>query len=245
VIEPGPAAARSVRLVHSGDCHLGSDTRDDRSSRHAFEALIDATRAADAAALVIAGDLFDHNRVADETISWALGELGRLDCAVILLPGNHDSAVLAGLAARDDAAERWPRLAIITAPDGQVVHVPAAGLHVWGRALLDHVPQFRPLQGIPPRPADGWSVALGHGLVVKDGNPQRRASPIWPTDIEIVNWDYVALGHVHVYRVVREPPAAPVVYCGATASSRDGRPGAVLVEFSGTDGVRFRWQPIG
>jgi DNA repair exonuclease SbcCD nuclease subunit len=64
-------------------------------------------------------------------------------------------------------------------------------------------------------------------------------------DIEAVNWDYVALGHVHVYRVVRELPAAPVVYSGATASSRDGRPGAVVVEFSATAGVSFRWQPIG
>jgi DNA repair protein SbcD/Mre11 len=239
-------ADQPVRLLHTADCHLGSDVQDGRRERDAFTSLIQAATVIRPAALVIAGDLFDHHKVSDEVIAWTLEQMGRLDCHVIVLPGNHDSAVLARLAAGSDGSNHAgrPQITIITAPDGQMVQVPQAGLNLWGRALIDHTPAFRPLCGVPARPADGWSVAIGHGLVVDDRNSARRASPIYPADIEALEWDYVALGHVHAYRVVRDLPATPVVYSGATASSHGGKPGAVLVEFHSITGVSFRWQSI-
>jgi DNA repair protein SbcD/Mre11 len=248
VSEPGQSAGPPLRLMHSSDCHLGSDLRDDSGERGAFAALIDATLSSGAAGLLISGDLFDHHRVSDELIGWTFGQLRRLDGEVILLPGNHDHEVLGRLASSGDAAARWPGLTIITDPAGQLVRLGRSGLCLWGRAMPEHTPAFRPLQGLPARPAgDDWCVALGHGLVTGDGNPHHRAAPIYPADLTALaatGWDYVALGHVHAYRVVQDRPATPVVYCGATASSKGGAPGAVLVELSATKGVSFQWQPI-
>jgi exonuclease SbcD len=234
--------------MHSSDCHLGSDLHDDASERGSFAALIDATLASDADCLLIAGDLFDHHRVSDELIGWTLGQLSRLAADVILLPGNHDHQVLGRLAGRGDPLTRPPSLTIITAAAGQLVRPRNSALCLWGRAMPEHTPAFRPLLGLPARPAgERWCVALGHGLVVADGNPHHRAAPICPADLTApatAGWDYIALGHVHAYRVVQDRPATPVVYCGATASSHGGRPGAVLVELSATKGVSFQWQPI-
>jgi exonuclease SbcD len=242
-IAPDRVDGQPVRLLHTADCHLGSDVLDGHREREAFTSLIEAAIVIRPAVLVIAGDLFDHHSVSDDVIAWTLGQMSRLDCHVIVLPGNHDSAVLSRLAAGTDLA-RKPQMTIITAPDGQVVEVPEVGLNLWGRALVDHNPAFRPLHGAPGRPAEGWCVALGHGLTVDSGNSARRASPIYPADIEALGWDYVALGHVHAFRVVKDLPATPVVYSGATASSYCGEPGAVLVEFHPVTGVSFRWQSI-
>jgi DNA repair exonuclease SbcCD nuclease subunit len=59
-----------------------------------------------------------------------------------------------------------------------------------------------------------------------------------------VTWDYIALGHVHVYREVRDHPT-PVRYSGATAKSRNGTPGVVLVDFIPGTGARPRWVALG
>lgn len=178
-------ADHPVRLLHTADCHLGSDVLDGRREREAFTSLIQAAAVIRPAALVIAGDLFDHHKVSDDVIAWTLEQMGRLDCHVVVLPGNHDSAVLARLAAGSDHAGR-AQITVITAPDGQMVRVPHVGLNLWGRAVEDHTPAFRPLCGVPARPTTGWSVALGHGLVVDDRNSARRSSPIYPADIEAI-----------------------------------------------------------
>ena len=46
--------------------------------------------AAEVDMLLIAGDLFDHNRVPDETIAFVQEQLRRLQRPVVILPGNHD-----------------------------------------------------------------------------------------------------------------------------------------------------------
>jgi DNA repair exonuclease SbcCD nuclease subunit len=77
-------------------------------------------------------------------------------------------------------------------------------------------------------------------LVVADDRPTSRSSPIYPSDLDAVQWDYVALGHVHLYSEIRDEPT-PARYAGATASSRDGLPGVVLVDFVPGAGARPRW----
>jgi exonuclease SbcD len=187
--------------------------------------------------LVVAGDLFDHGRISDEVIAWTLAQMSRLGRPVIVLPGNHDYDVLMRVAGGAELAEH-PRITIITDPVGETIRMPELGLTIWGRALEDHTPDYRPLLDIPDRPADGWAVALGHGLIVDALNSGGRGSPIFPADVEAVGWDYVALGHVHMHRIIRDRPA-PVVYSGATVNAHGGQPGATLVKFDPVSGVSF------
>jgi DNA repair protein SbcD/Mre11 len=227
-----------VRLLHTADCHLGNFMLDGDKERDAFAALIEAAIAIGPDVLVVAGDLFDHGRVSDDVIAWTLEQMSRLDCPVIVLPGNHDYDVLMRIAAGTHLAAH-PGITIITAADGELIHLPEAGLTLWGRALEDHTPDHRPLLGIPDRPDNGWCVVLGHGLIVDALNSGGRGSPIFPADVEAVGWDYVALGHVHTHRIIQDLPAPPVVYSGATTMAHSGRPGAVLVEFHPATGVSF------
>lgn len=238
--EPQPSLGdlrRPATVLHTSDCHLGTSPRRDEEA--AFERAIALARDEGVHAVLIAGDLFDHTRVSDETLHWTAEQLGTLACPVVVIRGNHD--VFDGRSVH----ERWmttaalERVRVIDDHDGRIVEIPGTDVVVWGRAMIEHEPGYRPFAGLPGRPADRWTIAAGHGLVLEDGSSD-RSSPIFTSDLAEVTWDYVALGHVHAYREVRDHPT-PVRYAGATAASRDGAPGVVLVDFIPGLGARPRW----
>ena len=110
----------------------------------------------------------------------------------------------------------------------------ALDLSVWGRPVYDHVPSFRPLEGLQPRPNEGWYVVLGHGLVMDDSIHVGRSSPISLAELEQADCDYVALGHVHRFLdVTQGGPAA--YYSGAPSGTR--RPTAAVVDLAPLTGA--------
>jgi DNA repair exonuclease SbcCD nuclease subunit len=185
------------------------------------------------------GDLFDSARMSDDTLRWTAAQFDSLSCPVVIIPGNHDVLDERSVHHRFDVASRCPHVHFVDDHEGRVVEIAGTDLVVWGRAMVEHEPGYRPFDGLPDPPADRWTIAAGHGLVMDDG-PARRSSPIFASDLDAVRWDYVALGHVHVYQEVRDEPT-PVRYCGATATSRSGEPGIVLVDFVPGAGARPRW----
>ncbi|GLX02677.1 hypothetical protein Misp02_67630 [Microtetraspora sp. NBRC 16547] len=122
---------------------------------------------------------------------------------------------------------RCSNVLFLGAPDGRAIEVPGTDVIVWGRAMTDHVPAFRPLLS-PPRVDGRWLIVAGHGLAVPSAEAgSGRSSPIVPEDLDTLDADYVALGHLHVHEVLRTEPLP--AYSGATARSRSGMPGCVLV----------------
>jgi DNA repair exonuclease SbcCD nuclease subunit len=232
---------RPATVMHTSDCHLGSDTRGNEEV--AFDRAIARARDEPVDAVLIAGDLFDHIRVPDETLWWTAEQLGKLGCPVVVIRGNHDVFEGKSVCDRLMALAGLEHVHVIDDHDGRIVEIPGTDVVVWGRAMLEHEPAYRPFAGLPEPPAGRWTIATGHGLVVEDG-PSGRSSPIFWSDLAAVTWDYVALGHVHAYMEVRNEPT-PVRYPGATAMSRDGKPGVVLVDFIPGTGARPRWVGLG
>jgi DNA repair exonuclease SbcCD nuclease subunit len=231
---------RAFRLVHTSDCHLGPHAvREEK----AFADLVDLALRASADVVVIAGDMFDSPRVQAPLLEWAAGQLDRLPCPVVVLPGNHDVFDDDSVFRTLDFERECRDVHVLDAPGGDAVAFDALGVTFFGRPVLDHDPSFRPLADLPPRP-DGWGVIVGHGLVVDDDRPTLRGSPIYPRDLAAVDWDYVALGHVDRFRVVQSSPV-PVCYAGNTAYSGGGDPGAVVVDFGPGGTVTPRWCALG
>src|SRR5690606_30514642 len=69
-------ARRPARLLHTADCHLGAGTRGTEEA--AFGRAIERAREESVDALLVAGDLFDHVRVSDETVRFAADRLASL-----------------------------------------------------------------------------------------------------------------------------------------------------------------------
>jgi DNA repair exonuclease SbcCD nuclease subunit len=213
---------RPLKLLHTSDVHLESDSlgsgpngeRIRRRLRAAFSRVVSIANHRDADLLLIVGDLFDSSRIAEEALAFALGEIGRARMEVVMVPGNHDAhderSIYAAL-----APSRLPsNLHLILEPEGRAIDFPHLAARIWGRALVEHSPDYRPLAGLPaPAPAR-WNIALAHGLFTDDDSG--RSSRITAAEIAASDYHYVALGHVHIFSDVSQA-ATRAAYCGTPA----------------------------
>lgn len=180
---------RDLTVVHSSDLHIDATRATD-----AFHPLcrVLATAADVGADLVIlAGDIFDHNRVplaVLDNVSRALGEYGR---HVIILPGNHDCLTPNSV---------YRRGGIASLPNVQVIGVDAEAivflefdLEIWGRAHFDYK-NHSPLAEPHPRSA-GKQIAVAHGHWMRGERDRHRGWLITTDEITATGSDYVALGH--------------------------------------------------
>ena len=249
-----PPSRRSLRLLHTADVHLGSDGYGDAEQqaahreryRRAFQRVIDRALTDRVDLLLIAGDLFDHNRVSDETVAFARAELDRLRQPVVILPGNHDALSTNAIYDRHDITGGASHVHVIRGRDGQAIDIPELDVLVWGRAMEEHTPAFRPLDHIPGRDRRRWCLALAHGFFYETGQRPERSSPIFADEIRDTGWDYVALGHQHVQTNVSQGAVA-AYYSGAPVIEWGGiEPvGPVLrIELSEPHGVRVEPRPI-
>ena len=240
-------------MIHSGDVHLGSDPSArcspaaplDRYCR-VFQRIVDHTLAEDADLLLIAGDLFDHDRVPDELVAFVQAELARLRQPVVILPGNHDALHTRAIYDRHDFATASGHVHVIRERDGQSIDFPGLTATVWGRAMDEHRPEFRPLDGIPGRAGGRWCLAMAHGFFYEQRREPERSSPIFAEDIRDSGWDYLALGHQHVQTNVSQGSVA-AYYSGAPLldwSTPNPRGALLHVELSEADGVRVTSTPI-
>ena len=215
---------RPVRLLHTSDVHLGPETAETRDAWEAFEQLIELANREAADVLLVAGDLFESSRVPDTSLRRIERLLREVPSRVIILPGNHDALD------RDSVYHRWPveeaipRVTVLRNPSGDLLRDVAPGLAVWGRATIEHSPNYRPLQGVQPRPADAlYYVIVAHGHVTYPGAVERQSSLISPEELVSVASDYVALGHTHLYAPI---PVEGVQAWYSGAPTAGGGPGA-------------------
>ena len=159
------SSRRALSLLHTSDCHLGTSPA--RRQEAAFAAAMDLAISEEVDAVIISGDLFDHNRVGDDVLTWAASQLARLSCPAVMIAGNHDAHPESSVLHR--FSRPHPRdmpVTILDSLEGTTTHLPELELTVWGKSMDDHHPGFHPLEGLPPRPDCGWCIAMGHGLVI-------------------------------------------------------------------------------
>src|SRR5262250_2773504 len=107
---------RPLSVLHTADVHLDSDgggpgrqAEHNERGRQLFRRIVDRALADQVDLVLIAGDLFDHNRASDETIAFVRRELDRLRQPVVILPGNHDCLATNAIYDRHDFTARTER----------------------------------------------------------------------------------------------------------------------------------------
>ena len=207
-----------MRLVHLSDLHLGYRqyqrlTPAGINQREAdvagtFRRAIEATIALAPDLVLIGGDVFHTVRPTNTAIMHAFRQFARLrsllpKAEIVMVAGNHDTPRTAetgcilrlfadlGLHVVDNAPQR--------------INLPELGLSV---LAVPDVPGMSQL-ALDPDPAAARNVLLLHGEV--EGMLPKWAALADRAPVEISTeqlgahrWDYVALGHYHVYRRVAE-----------------------------------------
>jgi DNA repair exonuclease SbcCD nuclease subunit len=194
----------SVRLVHTSDVHIGLDVDRgdvDGNRPHALsflERLFDQARKIEADLVVIVGDFFDHNRLAEPLVADVAGVLAGTSLPVVILPGNHDPYTDQSIYAR--FASQFPsNVHVLTSNDGQLLTLPQIGIQLWGQAHTAYE-DFSPAGATPTWMTDGetpyWRVALAHGSTVDADGRVVFGYRIESHELEALEAHYIALGHL-------------------------------------------------
>ncbi len=211
----------TLKLAHCSDIHLDYEYFGGERNLHLhdfyrdlFGKLLDDVVAAAPDALLLAGDLFDHNRAAQATIEWAMETLGKLPFPVVMIPGNHDCLAENAIYLRHDF-NVIPNVTLLDREHGEMVELGELSLQVWGKGMREHTPENQPLQGMPAKQHHHhWHVGMGHGIPVANGVECMNSSPIHEAQIDASEFDYLALGHLHAMRDVSTENTT-AFFCGA------------------------------
>ncbi|MGB0632032.1 MAG: metallophosphoesterase family protein [Alphaproteobacteria bacterium] len=187
-------------VAHSSDLHV-----DDGYTMRAWggdgngplAAVIDAAYAAGADILLLAGDVFEHNRLKADILDRTHALLSAAPMPVVMLPGNHDPLTPDSVWYRG-GLNRIDRVHVLgTSRD--TVSFAEYDLDIWGQAHSDYG-DMPPLEGAPDRVAKRHIVAAhGHYVAERPHGTAPRASWLMtPDDIDATEADYVALGHWNV-----------------------------------------------
>ncbi len=213
---------RPLKIAHTSDVHLQNGDEGARV-REAFTQVVDTVLEAEADLFLIAGDLFDDNRIQRSVVAFVYEQLARLDCPTVIIAGNHDCWDDRSILKRMDFREAGSHVTLLDDDAGMQVEFPELHASVWGRCMLDHDRSNKPMAGAPPRVGDLWHIGMAHGLYV-DYEETERSSLITPAEIAASGFDYLALGHVHAHRQMRHGatlacyPGVPAAYYGTTGS---------------------------
>ena len=202
-----------MRLIHLSDLHLGyrqyqRQTPTGINQREAdvaaaFRRAIDKIVEAAPDIVLIAGDVFHAVRPTNTAIVHAFQQFSRLkqslpDAVIVMIAGNHDTP---------RAVETGCILRLFSPLGIHVVHGEPERLTFPDRDLsILAVPDaLRDHPVLEPDPAAKHNILLIHceitGMLAATGAVQERSGiEISPEEIKPTRWNYVALGHYHVYR---------------------------------------------
>lgn len=249
-----------MRFLHVADVHLDTPFagrtpqvrgRLQEASRQALRNAFDLACRETLHAVLIAGDLFDRERLSFETEGFLVREFLRLEregIPVVYATGNHDPGH-GGLRALGRpwpenvtvVADRKPvRIAVRDQNGGVAGWVTAAG-HASARETMDLARTF-------PRPVgETPEVALLHTQVhgaLAEGEHHRYA-PSELRHLERAGFHYWALGHVHRRQELSRVPAIhyPGSLQGRTPAERGAR-GGLVVDLSRPDHPDVAFHPF-
>lgn len=191
-------AGRDIVVVHSSDIHID----DDYTARlhggdgtAGLRAVLETASSLSADILLLAGDVFEHNRLPLTLVERAAGSLGDAGMRIVILPGNHDPVVSDSVYLRGGFTERG-NVHVLGVTHEEAVLFPDLDLEIWGRAHTDYE-DMAPLARSRQR-STRWQIAAAHGHYAAKPNRSALAQPSWlihDRHLAALDADYVALGH--------------------------------------------------
>jgi len=236
------------RFIHTSDVHLDTSfsgagfsshlgTRKREAIRGTFRRILEDARSEDADMILIAGDLFESERVTPDTVEFLRQEFGKVHpIPVFIAPGNHDPC-MAGSPYRE---EPWPdNVHIFDREEFCPVELAGIGVRLAGFGYERPRLRDRLFATLPPMPGDLYNIVLCHGS--DTGNlPAGKSGhgPFTIADIAGKNVQYCALGHYHrQHRLQNTIDGTEAWYPGIPEGrgwDETGRGGYLFGEFSGS-----------
>jgi DNA repair exonuclease SbcCD nuclease subunit len=214
---PRNSSDRGVVVVHSSDIHVDTDWTarlHEGDGTRGLRLVLETASAVNADLVVLAGDVFDHNRLPEPVLARTAELLGACGRPVVVLPGNHDPAVSDSGWHRGPFARQTDVHVLGVTRRGPVV-LPHLELEVTGKPHSDY-DDMVPLRSGGARRAR-WRIAMAHGHYTPVRDRTASYHPSWlihDRHITGADADYVALGHWNRSARVG-PDGTRAYYCGS------------------------------
>jgi DNA repair exonuclease SbcCD nuclease subunit len=189
-VQPDNRHPGDITIVHTSDLHLG--THGERDDLEVLRLVLATAAQVSAGAVLLAGDIFDTNRLPLSVIERVARILADAAMPVVILPGNHDPAT-ADSAYRKGGLGDPPNVHVLGVTCDDATVLPALNLEIVGRAHMDYV-DMMPLV-TPATRAMRHQVVMAHGHFVRAEYDLHRSWLVLESDIDATRADYVALGH--------------------------------------------------
>lgn len=216
-----------MRIIHTADLHLdtcfagsgmpaGFGNRRRQSLRDVLEAIIQRARTWPADALLIAGDLFEHERVSRDTVAFLVSRFASIpNVPVFIAPGNHDPYVEGS----PYVTAEWPEnVTIFSKPDWVAHGLKDRQLTVHGFGFDGPQISRNPFGSlrINDEGAQGVHVAVAHGSERSHQPPGKDVyAPFDAAQAAPRGLAYLALGHFHATTSIEGDFDTVVYYAGA------------------------------
>ncbi|HAS74645.1 MAG TPA: hypothetical protein DCS67_10920 [Clostridiales bacterium UBA8960] len=232
-----------IRLLHISDVHINASyaNKDEMIRKklktcmyESLDAMVNFSIMEKIDALIIAGDFFDHEKINFQDEAEVMKLMGKLldeGCHVIYVTGNHDpmkTAPFLNLLTHhqnfhffDDEQVKWTEL---RSKNGELFKVVGVG-HKSKNEQRSLITNF------PPKADDGIWIGVAHASVPSAiTTPDKQSYMATPLKvIEQLNYDYFALGHIHI----RQKLTSKIAYSGNIQGlniKETGAKGGYLVE---------------
>ena len=229
----------SVKVIHTGDMHLGSPMLNmgarcrERSAElnETFSNIINLVKTESADILLIAGDLFDSSEPDAELMDFVAHRLAEIaDTSVFIALGNHDFGLKMNFP---------PNVYVF---GNSLEKVSLKDSDIYGVSFgSEHCPN-QIAAGFAAEDSEKINIMLMHGDVAAKSN----YNPISLADIENSGMDYIALGHIHMHDGFLRFGNSVYSYCGVPegrAFDEIGPKGVLVVEVSKRE-VKGKFLPI-
>ena len=227
-----------MRIIHTSDIHLDSPLTSRlpsdkvrerrRELLHGFGRLVEEAKALGAGAIIIAGDLFDSERVSGRALDTAFDIIeGAEDILFFYLRGNHEGDALT------DCGRALPKN-LMTFDDDWTVYG-AGSIRIAGRCNISEG-MFNSLD----LPEDTKNIVVLHGEL-RDHTAGPEAIGIKAANKNI---DYMALGHYHSYSAEAIDSRGVAVYSGIPEGrgfDEIGDKGYVIIDTDGS-GIKYSFR---
>lgn len=117
------------RILHTSDLHMAF--LGDKGCR-GLESVVNTAIKRRADLLLVAGDLFDHNRVDEDLLEFVRAQFWRLPIPIVVLPGNHDCLVPGSVFSRTEFWKACRNLHVFRETHGETLDLPYLNVSIWG-----------------------------------------------------------------------------------------------------------------
>lgn len=214
-----------MKFIHTADIHLDTcfagsgmpaalGNRRRQSLRDVLHAIVRRAGEWPADALLIAGDLFEGDRVSQDTILFLQREFEAIaPVPVFIAPGNHDPYT----SHSPYATETWPEnVFIFESPEWTCFGAKDGQLQVHGFAFDGPVVSENPFGSLRIVGDDAVHIAIGHGSERGHQPPDKADyAPFDAAKAAVKGLSYLGLGHFHSVTPIEGDFDTTMYYSGA------------------------------